>query len=425
MCIIADDLTGASDTGIQYHKAGHSVYLSLSTEHLDVPDDANVVVINNDSRYLNSEKAYNRVFQSAIECKAKGITKFYKKIDSTMRGNIKGEIDALLDALDCPAAIIAPSAPDNKRTVKGGNCFIGEILIHNCESGKDILNPVKSSYIPDHFLSNGINHSVVLRVEDLNKSFSELKKMIEMLISNGYKYIICDAESKNDLKAISVLKNIDNLLLVGSSGLADVLAGEKIKNQDGSILHPVLPEKVLIINGSRMGISRKQTEMIVKNRNVFLVQLYEKNIVNNPVDEMERAQSIVSDTCKEGAFLIQTVAQQDNEEYQSVDIERQLAGSISTFFGQLVRSIYIKKHIEAIIIIGGDTSSKIMKALDVEGVEYLGEVLSGIPFGSLHGSLFNKPIYFISKSGSFGDPKTLEQLFDFITGKNIYGENYV
>ncbi len=342
-----------------------------------------------------------------------------------MRGNIKEEIDALLDALGYMAAIISPCAPDMNRTVREGYCFIGDLMIHNAEMGKDVLNPVTSSYIPDHFISHGINHSVVLRVEDLKKPYSELKKMIEMLISNGVKYIICDAESKHDLESIAVLKNMENLLLVGSSGLAGVLAGENTKNQYDVIPRPVSPENILIINGSRMEVSRKQTEMIIKNRSVCLVQIYEENILNNPNREMERAQSVIENTCPGKAILIQTIAKERNEGYQSLDIERKIAGSISTFLGKLARCMYIQKQIEAIILIGGDTSSKIMKALDVESVEYLSEVLPGIPFGSLYGSLFNEPIYFISKSGSFGDSKTLVQLFDFFTGENIYGENYV
>ena len=191
-------------------------------EELDIPDDADVVVINSDSRFLSPKEAYDCVLTSAITCKAKGITQFYKKIDSTLRGNIKEEIDALLDALDFSAAIIAPSAPDIKRTVKRGCCFIGDVMIHNSESGKDLLNPVSSSYIPDHFLSNGINRSAVICVEELRKPFSELKKLIENLISNGIKYIICDAESKNDLAAISELKNMEDASRggFGSTGLS-------------------------------------------------------------------------------------------------------------------------------------------------------------------------------------------------------------
>jgi len=224
-CIIADDLTGAGDTGIQYQKAGHRVYVSLNAKHIDIPDDADVIIINSDSRYLSPKEAYECVSTTAITCKAKGITQFYKKIDSTLRGNIKEEIDGLLDALDFSAAIISPSAPDINRTVKRGYCFIGDVMIHNSESGKDLLNPVSSSYIPDHFLSNGINRSVVLSVEELNKPFYELKKIIEHLIASGIRYIICDAESKNDLASISELRNMEDLLLVGSSGLADLLAG--------------------------------------------------------------------------------------------------------------------------------------------------------------------------------------------------------
>lgn len=417
-CILADDLTGAGDTGVQFQKSGYSVYLSLQNDKLEIPDNTDVLVLNSDSRFLTPDEAYTRVYNSVEECRKLGISKFYKKIDSTLRGNIKEEVDAALNAAGLRAAVIAPSAPGNDRRVLNGHCYIGDTLIHNSDSGRDALNPVHTSFVPDIFNKGDTANSVLYGIEELRQNKNDIKTIITDMIVNGARYIICDAETDSDLEVLSVLNDVKDILLVGSSGLAGVLYGNYNKNSPCRIPERIHPSELVIINGSRMEISREQVHEIINNRNVCKIPIYEGNIINNSGLELERVLTLMNEQNNDMSLLIQTSPLENNNKYNSINDERNAAENVSNFVGTLIASMFLKRTIKAVILIGGDTSSKVLKALSIIGIEYLGEVLPGIPFGRLKRSGQDYDLYFLSKSGGFGESKTLTKLFDFITGKN-------
>ncbi|MBI9104786.1 MAG: four-carbon acid sugar kinase family protein [Spirochaetales bacterium] len=411
MCIIADDLTGAGDTGIQFKKAGSSVYLSLHPNHLVIHEDADVVVINTDSRFLEPEDAYKLVYNSVLGCRKAGVSRFYKKIDSTLRGNINREIDAILDAAGYRAAVITPSAPRNNRTVKNGCCFLNGKMIHETEAGRDFFNPVVSSYIPDHF-SGEPDKTIVLNIDELHDVAMSLADRIMSLVEKGYRYIICDAESCEDLRVIAGIEALDDILLVGSSGLAEKLSeggAENTVRPDGL---NIPAEGILIINGSRTNISALQVQEALKEREVFVLDVSRKGIVTDGDGEFDRLTSEIEAGKKAVPWLVRVQSDEALKD-ENPDEMRRLADSISSFIGRLVGKIVYDRDIRAMVLIGGDTSYKVMDALGIEEVEYLGEVLPGIPFGKLSGGKGVEP-FFISKSGGFGDENTLKKLLDFL-----------
>ncbi len=72
--VIADDLTGSLDTGLQFRKKGLTTLVPLSAKKIDRP--AQVLIINTDSRNLPGKIAYGKVYRVAQGLKAKFI---YKK----------------------------------------------------------------------------------------------------------------------------------------------------------------------------------------------------------------------------------------------------------------------------------------------------------------------------------------------------------
>ncbi|UCE75156.1 MAG: hypothetical protein JSV56_05480, partial [Methanomassiliicoccales archaeon] len=98
--VIADDLTGGADAGAQFAEKG------LSTLLISVSDNTNidfsrylngeVLVINTDSRGLSPHRSFSLVSNLLKRCDKKLFPIIYKKIDSTLRGNIGYEIDAIL-----------------------------------------------------------------------------------------------------------------------------------------------------------------------------------------------------------------------------------------------------------------------------------------------------------------------------------------
>lgn len=81
--IIADDLTGANDTGVQLKK--HNIDVDVLLFPTEETVDSSVV-IDSESRILNADEAYTKVkslTKKILNCNVFDIV--YKKIDSTLR----------------------------------------------------------------------------------------------------------------------------------------------------------------------------------------------------------------------------------------------------------------------------------------------------------------------------------------------------
>ena len=100
LTVIADDLTGALDTGVQFANRCVSVRVA-AVNAAAVPEEifhADVAVIDAEVRHKTSQQAYNiclGLVQQALRC---GTDTVYIKTDSGLRGNIGAMFQAALDA---------------------------------------------------------------------------------------------------------------------------------------------------------------------------------------------------------------------------------------------------------------------------------------------------------------------------------------
>src|SRR5438128_10670384 len=112
--ILADDLTGACDAGAPY--AGRAAV--PVTVYPDRRAAGPVAVLDTESRRLPAVDAAARV--RAVVSGAAHTTVWFKKVDSTMRGPIAAELDALLTETGAPGAVLCPAFPAQGRTVVDG-----------------------------------------------------------------------------------------------------------------------------------------------------------------------------------------------------------------------------------------------------------------------------------------------------------------
>ena len=101
LLVIADDFTGALDTGVQF-KAKESLVLIYqpgdNTIREIMQKSIQVLVIDAETRHMTPQKAYETVFTIISAAMELGIRYIYKKTDSGMRGNIGSELSAFYDA---------------------------------------------------------------------------------------------------------------------------------------------------------------------------------------------------------------------------------------------------------------------------------------------------------------------------------------
>lgn len=120
--IIADDLTGALDTGTPFVEAGLKVAVAIGIEAVAeaLARDPDVVVINTASRALSADGAARKV-QAAIAALGSATPSIlFKKIDSRLKGNVAAESLALAEVAGRSRIVVAPAIPDQQRfTVDG------------------------------------------------------------------------------------------------------------------------------------------------------------------------------------------------------------------------------------------------------------------------------------------------------------------
>ncbi|MCC6389212.1 MAG: hypothetical protein IT167_01320 [Bryobacterales bacterium] len=126
--IIADDLTGAGDAGAGFAARGYSTCIWLHGHAPAIPFNFDIPVFETSSRHLDAGEAYARVRAALAFAPGRRI---FKKLDSTLKGNILAELEAVRDAAPGVRIILAPAHPMMGRTIRKGVLFV-----HGEDSGQ-------------------------------------------------------------------------------------------------------------------------------------------------------------------------------------------------------------------------------------------------------------------------------------------------
>ncbi len=113
--VVADDLTGACDAGVQFARRGMATTVLLARDA--PPGWAQVVAVSTETRNASEEDAARGVAAVADWITAPVV---FKKVDSVLRGSPGAEIRAAMDAFGFGAAVATPAFPAMGRVVKDG-----------------------------------------------------------------------------------------------------------------------------------------------------------------------------------------------------------------------------------------------------------------------------------------------------------------
>ena len=293
--IIADDLTGANDTALQFFKRGATTKIIIDyLEDYSSKRHVDAWAISTESRNISKEAAVQRVAGVVEKLKNDlGVEKFYKKIDSTLRGNTGLEIFAMLEATQSEIAIVAPAYIEEGRVTIGGYQLLNGEVIERTQCALDPKAPIYESYIPD-ILKKDLNPQLhdligVIGLNVITKGAGPIALKINELVQSGKKVIVVDAMSNTDLEqiALAIKKSSFNILPCGSAGLADAI--NKIEGEENKeILEydiPNLPR--FIVSGSATQLTLKQIGILKEsNKDIVFVDLEIKDIINGVSEEI-------------------------------------------------------------------------------------------------------------------------------------------
>ena len=411
--IIADDFTGAADAAVQFAARESPARLVIDWHEKEVFKDAiAALVVDTDTRFLSPAMAYNRVFDVTKALYNAGARKYYKKIDSTLRGNPSEEIAAVLDAGGFRFAIIAPATPRNERIVKDGICYVRGAPLASSFAGKDPFTPVLTSHLRKIFQGHFGNAIAELPLSIVREGKKAIENKIKSGLDNGARIFIADAETMGDLEEIAHLDTSNGGLFVGSSGLAEALSEGKnsLINPKTAGIPGFLPHKMLFVTGSITAMSIAQTKRLISTGVSELVVDCEA-LIKDAERERRRLEDLLERQPFDRPLLVRTTSpksgKDENNESITSNTMREQRAKISNFVGALTKYVIQRRKPELLFASGGDTAARIIEALGTTSIDFSMEILPGIPFGTFYSKAIQQKLYFVSKAGEFGNLDSL------------------
>ena len=386
--IVADDFTGANDTGIQMKKRGINVDVLLSPAF-----HSSSIVLDTESRNLNANDSYYKVFKMVSEvCALSKFDIIYKKVDSTLRGNIAHEIRAIADVYHPDLIVFAPAFPKMNRITKNGKQYLNDEPLMNTELTKDPLSPIKTDNL----------------AEILNQAFKESVRYHEVSeldnncfnISDEYLHVIDIVSDKqiSDLSKI-LLKLNKKILYVGSAGLAEGLFNS---------LYPTDP-----VLGVVASISQVSIEQInyAESEGINIVKIEPADIFNNETYnkyaeeiclKLSQKKDVILTTCKSKSDYEQTLAfSEENGILFHVAITK-----VKECLGSIVDIVLKNVSISGLFLTGGDTAVNIVNKIQAAGCCIKQEISSGIGMSTFIHERYGN-IKIVTKAGAFGTNKDI------------------
>jgi uncharacterized protein YgbK (DUF1537 family) len=420
--LIADDLTGGADAGAQFAKRGLRTLLISLLDDVKVDFSKHrhqdVLVINTDSRGLSPEKAFLKVSNLLKRFDQKLFPIIYKKIDSTLRGNVGCEIDAILKETKRPLCFMAPSYPEQNRTLVGGILIVGEKPLALTEVARNTASPIQESHVYRILQNQSQNNVGWIDLTHVASSHERLRKTVDEERKKGNQIIIFDAVSRGDLKNIvEAAFYVDRIpLFVGSAGLAEEVA-KKLSPPKAKASQKIKPLKhILIVSGTASSVTHQQL-IQVERRPVPSFQLNGSFIMGEDRKTQEEKKELskkIANALSQGVTILkapsQMLSSKDSTELSThLRITKTLA-SIALF---ALEASKIKPVDLALILTGGETAQNVINGLEPEVIEIEGELLEGIVIGRLIGGNWDG-LTVVTKAGAFGKDDALEKIVTMI-----------
>ncbi|HBO37614.1 MAG TPA: hypothetical protein DD638_03015 [Pasteurellaceae bacterium] len=437
--VVADDLTGATTIGVLLARSGSKTTAFFHTEaaqKLEAENASESVLISTSSRPLPKHEAYIKVQHATRVLKEMGVQYFTKRTDTTMRGGVGIEIDAMLDELpEDTVAVVVPAMPQSRRILVGGYSVIDGVALSNTPVAQDVRTPVKETYIPALLQSQTRRPVGLIALSDVMRGIYDIKLSLTEQIKQGKKIIVVDAISLEDVANIAhACLLLDNNILAVDPGPFTVALGFQrglIHKEEANIPESDECSKhktVLVVAGSATPVTKRQMSVLCRDeRNVYIsvdpVLLIEggeiadkeaKRIVNKVKDYMERSKpprAILLETALHGPLL-----NLEEEDKKRKFIHGESAERINAGLGMIVADIFSligAEHFAGIYATGGDTMVNICNQLNVTAIEVIDYVIPQIDIGRLVGNYDGMPI--IGKGGLTGDDniacKIVDRLF--------------
>ena len=411
LLVIADDFTGALDTGVQF-KAKNTLIRIRKSDPLQVFEDLNpnvqVLIVDAETRHMTPQEAYQTVHTLVLEAMKTDVFCIYKKTDSALRGNIGSELAAALEASGEKRLHFVPAFPGMDRRTEGGIHYIGDLPVAESVFGEDAFEPVQHSAVADIIAAQS---SLPTRVIDRGER-----------CESGEGIWIYDASTEGDLQEIARwLQTSGQLkLLAGCAGFAAMLP-ELLELEIRDDTLPEMAPSLLTISGSINPITVRQIEA-AERAGMPRVRLRPDQKLTSRWMEGEEGKRCFEQWLRvlqeRGSLIIECgrAIEEDELEYyeQLCQVHRDdMRAKIADTMGTILCRMLAVGADSTVLVTGGDTLWAFMQQIQLFELADICEILPGIVLTRI--CYRDRSVELISKSGGFGAEDLLIRLLETIT----------
>jgi len=409
--IVADDLTGASDAGVQSAKRGARTIVWLDYERPVTTCDADVVVVDTDSRAESAATAYDRMTELVRRLAPGSPRDIVKKMDSTLRGNFGAETRAALEAQPGAFALVCPAYPKNGRTVRDGVLFVHGTPVNETDFGRDLFSPVRDARVRAHL-------PVPVAMFDLatiRGGVGALNRAIDAARSSGIRAAVADAETDEDLRALAAIDATRrDLFWTGSAGIMEHLEHDRPAASSDRL--PIAGAVVFLI-GSLSAMTQLQIEGFARHAAVEEL---------DPTDVLRGATTVADAVAR-----VRGAVARGNDVLLAMDGERAAVLAALAFGAErgwdvrmtserlrkallsAIAPIVTERQGATFVLSGGDIARSFCDAFGIRGMTLLAETAPGIPLSRAIGA----DMFLVTKAGGFGHPDSYREILSKLKAK--------
>ena len=407
--IIADDFTGANATGILLKKKGLEVTTLLRPSHDLEQIDAEVVSISTNSRGMSAEEAYEQVYEAA-KTVLERTPYIAKRIDSTLRGNLGAEIDAVLDAAGQEyKAVVVPVYPKSGRICVGGYLLVNGTPLQLTEVAKDPKCPIRSSNVKElislqtkRAVANIKLDVVAAGKEAIAEAFSQIEENI----------VVFDAVTDDDIENIaSALSCQEKVICVDPGPFTAAFMDQKLGFQK--------QDSVFLILGSVSELTTAQLNYLLKRKEAYIYKISVPDILSDQEAATKRCLEALDQHYKPGLIMGITTKGDtaDVLDLQSYSMKAQceledVSNRINRTLSHVSYLFLKDKPFKSIYITGGDTALAFFDVLGINEFTVKSEVLPLAVHGTakVDDRLYNV----VTKGGLVGSEDALYEIVNYL-----------
>lgn len=261
--VLADDLTGANDTASAIHNLGIDTFTVIGVD-CEKPESiaADCISVNTNSRNKPSRFAADAIHSAVSKYRSSRTVLVSKRIDSTLRGNLGSECDAVLDCMPGNAiAAIVPAFPKAGRVFLNGEVLVYGTPVSQTAVARDPVWPITVSSPEILFTRQSKRSSSRIPLESVRRGKDEIISQCSKAVENGCTYLFFEAETEEDISLIA-----DGVVSLGRPFVA-VDPGSFTAAAAARMLS-LPPQNVLAVVGSINDITKAQVRYLIAHETV-------------------------------------------------------------------------------------------------------------------------------------------------------------